>query len=65
MTQADIRCTLQIGLLLRLAPRAPQCFSEEVIINRSIGVLQSRKIVGYLRGLAGVLMILEEHQLAT
>jgi hypothetical protein len=34
-----------------------QSFSEKIMIKKSIGVLQSRKVVGFLWLLAGVLMM--------
>ena len=36
----------------------PQGFSEKVMIKKSIGILQSRKVVGFLWLLAGVLMMI-------
>ena len=41
-----------------MAPRIPTGCNEEVTIKKSISILKSRKAVGYLWLLAGVLMML-------
>lgn len=46
-----------IGLLLQLAPSIPRSSGEKVMIKKSISILQSRKVVGVLWLLAGVLMM--------
>ena len=43
---------------MQLVFHMPQGFSEKVMIKKSIGVLQSRKGVGFLWLLAGVLMMI-------
>ena len=42
---------------MQLPPHMPQGFSEKVMIKKSIAILKSKKVVGFLWLLAGVLMM--------